>query len=149
MSNAYPVWWETTVTIFNKFQDPQTQVVRWYKTVVQGAFWKDVGEKVNIGRIVLETNDIICRIRKDQRFLEKYEWLQQPNDTMADYFTLGKDDILIKGEVNDTIDEYTSGKRSTDIVEKYKKLQGCLTIQEVANNTGAGKCNEHYLVKGI
>jgi len=149
MSNIYPEWWSTTITVFNKFTDPQTRVVRWYKTVVEGAFWKYVGEKINIGKTVLETNNIICRIRKDERFLEKYEWVKLPNDTMENYFTLAKGDIIVKGEVDDDIDEYVSGKRSTDLIAKYKELQGCMSIEETANNTGRGRCNEHYLTKGI
>lgn len=148
MSN-YPVWWETTVTIYNKFEDPQTQVVKWYRTVVNGAFWKYVGEKLTIGQTVLETNSIVCRIRKDSRFLEKYQWVQQPNDKMSNYFTLGKGDIIVKGEVSDEINEYQNGKRSTDFLAKYKELQGCMSIEEFANNTGAGRCNEHYLARGI
>lgn len=149
MSNLYPEWWNTTITVFNKFTDPQTKVVRWYKTVVDGVFWKYVGDKVMIGKTVLETNNTICRIRKDIRFLEKYQWLQKPNDEMSNYFTLAKGDILIKGEVDDEIDEYTAGKRSNDIIAKYKQLQGCMTIEEIAINVGAGRCNEHYYVKGI
>jgi hypothetical protein len=149
MNNLYPEWWNTTITVFNKFTDPQTKVVRWYKTVVNGAFWKYVGDKIMIGKTVLETNNTICRIRKDIRFLEKYQWLQKPNDEMSNYFTLAKGDILIKGEVDDEIDEYTAGKRSNDIIAKYKQLQGCMTIEEIAINVGAGRCNEHYYVKGV
>ena len=150
MNNAiYPEWWDTTVTIFNKFTDPHTQIVRWYKTVVDGAFWKYVGDKITIGKTVLETNNIICRIRKDDRFLEQYQWLQTPNDQMENYFTLGKGDIIVKGEVDDTIDEYQSGHRSNDIIAKYKDLQGCMSIDEVAVNVGAGRALQHYLVKGI
>ena len=150
MNNAiYPEWWDTTVTIFNKFTDPHTQIVRWYKTVVDGAFWKYVGDKITIGKTVLETNNIICRIRKDDRFLEQYQWLQTPNDQMENYFTLGKGDIIVKGEVDDTIDEYQSGHRSNDVIAKYKDLQGCMSIERIAINVGAGRCDEHYYVKGI
>ena len=149
MNDVYPEWWETTVTIFNKFKDPHTKVVRWYKTVVEGVFWKYVGDKVTIGKTVLETNNIICRIRKDEKFLEKYQWVQMPNDEMKNYYTLGKGDIIVKGEVDDVIDEYETGKRSTDLIAKYKELQGCMSIEEIAINVGAGRCNEHYYVKGI
>lgn len=149
MSDLYPVWWDTTITVFNKYVDPQTKVVRWYRTVVAGAFWKYVGDKITIGQTVLETNNIICRIRKDSRFLEKYEWLQTPNDEMSNYFTLGNGDIIVKGIVEDDINEYQNGSRSTDLIAKYKKLQGCMSIEEVAINTGIGRCNEHYLAKGI
>lgn len=149
MNELYPEWWDTTITVYNKFTDPQTKIVRWYKTVVEGVFWKYVGDKINIGRTVLETNNTICRIKKDSRFLEKHLWLQQPNDRMSDYFTLGVGDILVKGEVDDEIDEYQAGKRSNDLLAKYKELQGCISIQEVAINVGNGRALEHYYVKGI
>ena len=149
MNELYPEWWDTTITVFNQFKDPQTKVVRWYKTVINGAFWKYVGDKITVGKTVLETNNIICRIRKDSRFLEKYQWLQKPNDEMENYFTLAKGDIIIKGEVDEDIDEYTDGRRSNDIIAKYKQLQGCMSIEEMAVNVGAGRCNEHYYVKGI
>lgn len=147
--NNYPSWWNIKVTIYNKFEDPQTNLVRWFRHSVDGTFWKYAGNKVVIGNTVLETKDIICRLRKDDKFLEKHEWISLPNDKMADYFTLAQGDIIVKGDVEDEIDEYTSGKRSTDLKRKYKGLQGCLEIQEWANNTGGGRGNEHYYVKGI
>lgn len=148
MSN-YPIWWDTTITIYNKYEDAQTQLVRWYRSVVSSCFWKYTGDKITIGQTVLETDNIICRIPKSDKFLEKYQWIAQPNDKMAEYFTLGAGDIIVKGEVDDDIDEYTSGSRSSDLVSKYKALQGCMEIQEVAINTGIGRNNEHYFVKGI
>ena len=147
--NDYPVWWDTTLTIYNKFEDAQTHIVRWYRTKVDGAFWKYAGNRITVGKTVLETDDTICRIRKDSRFLPKHEWIAKPNDVMNKFFTLGIDDIIIKGEVDDEIDEYTSGHRATDIEKKYKNLQGCIRIKETAINTGPGRCNEHYYVKGI
>lgn len=149
MNELYPEWWETTITIYNQFKDPTTKVVRWYRTVVDGVFWKYVGDKVTVGKTVLETNNIICRIRKDSRFLEKFQWIQLPNDTMSNYFTLAKGDIIVKGVATDDINEYESGHRSNDLLSKYKELQGCMSIEEIAINTGAGRCNEHYLVKGV
>ena len=148
-NEIYPEWWDTTVTIYNKFTDPLTQVVTWYRTVVDGVFWKYVGDKVTVGQTVLETNNIICRIRKDDRFLPKHEWVKKPNDKMSDYFTLSKGDIIIVGNVKDTVDEYQSGKRSNDLLKKYKDAQGCMSIERIAINVGAGRCNEHYYVKGV
>lgn len=150
MSKAgYPVWWDTTITIFNKYENSQTQLVTWYKAVVHDCFWKYTGDKISIGQTVLETNNTICRIPKDDRFLEKHEWVAKPNDSMADFFTLAPGDIIVKGEVSDEIDEYQSGRRSTDLIQKYKSLQGCMEIEETAVNVGPGRCNEHYYVKGI
>ena len=147
--NNYPSWWNTTITVYNKFEDPQTQLVTWYRQVIDGCFWKYSGNKVVVGNTVLETKDIICRIRIDDRFLEKHEWIAIPNDRMSNYFTLSQGDIIVKGEVDDEINEYQSGQRSSDLKTKYKALQGCLEIQEWSNNTGGGRGNEHYYVKGI
>lgn len=147
--NNYPSWWDTTLTIYNRYEDKQTNLVTWYRHVVEGAFWKYTGNKVVVNNVVLETKDIICRIRKDDAFLENYLWLAKPNDEMSQFFTLKQGDIIIKGEVDDEINEYTSGTRSSDLKKKYKALQGCLEIQEWADNTGGGRGNEHYYVKGI
>ena len=147
--NNYPSWWDTTITIYNRYEDPQTQLVTWHRCVVKGCFWKYTGNKVVVNNVVLETNNIICRIRKDKRFLEKHEWVNIPNDKMKNYFTLGQGDIIVKGEVDNEINEYRSGTRSSDLKTKYKSLQGCMEIQEFSNNTGGGRGNEHYFVKGI
>lgn len=147
--NNYPSWWNTTITIYNKYTDPQTQVVKWYRHKVEGAFWKYSGNKVVIDKVVLDTKTIICRIRKDEKFLERHKWISVPNDKMSNYFTFAQGDIIVKGDVEDEINEYTSGTRSSDLKKKYKALQGCLEIQEWSDNTGGGRGNEHYFVKGI
>ena len=147
--NNYPDWWNTTITLFNRYEDPLTQLVTWYKTVIEGCFWKNVHDKVKIGEVVLETDGIICRIRKDERFVDAETWLSLPSDTKANYFTLGPQDIVIQGDVDETINEYQSGSRSTDVLAKYKKLQKCLEVEQFANNTGEGLGNEHYFIKGI
>ena len=168
--NIYPVWWDTTLTIYNKFTDPQTQVITWYKHVLTNCFWKYIGNKITIGETIIETNDTICRIPIQQSgeiavagigvvgvttagagslYLDRYIWESLPNDKMADFFTLGVGDIIIKGEVDDIIDEYTSGHRSSDIMAKYKRLQGCIMIEAFSINTGIGRNSEHYYVKGV
>ena len=147
--NNYPSWWDTTVTIYNKYENAQTQLVTWYKHIVHGCFWKYHGEKVVINDVVLDTKSILCRIRLSDEFLEKHEWIAKPNDQMSNYFTLGQGDIIVKGEVDDVINEYQPGYRSSDLKAKYKALQGCMEIQEWANNTGGGRGIEHYFARGI
>lgn len=147
--NDYPIWWDTKLTIYNRFEDPQTQVVSWFKTVVDDCFWKYVGDKININQVVLETNNIICRIPESDKFKEKFEWIALPNDQMSQYFTLSPGDLIFKGEISDIINEYAPGHRSTDVVKKYKGLQGCMEIQTLSINVGIGRNNPHYYVKGI
>ena len=148
-SKHYPQWWDTTITIYNKFQDPQTQVITWFRHVVNKCFWKYVGNKVNIGQTVLETKDIICRVPEQEDFLERYQWEALPNDQMKDFFTLSPDDIIVKGVAEDEINEYVSGHRSTDLLEKYKRIQGCMEVGQVALNIGGGRNEPHYYVKGV
>lgn len=148
MSN-YPKWWNTTVTIFNRYENPITHVISWYKTVVDGCFWKYVGNKVTIGNSVIETDNTICRIPENANFLEKYQWIALTNEERLTKFTVGQGDLIIKGSVADVIDEYTAGSRSTDIVAKYRELQGCIEVQRVAINTTGGRNNPHYYVSGV
>ena len=145
---TYPIWWDTTITIYNQYKDAQTRLVHWYRTVVNGCFWKYTGNKVTIAQVELETNSTICRIPKDSRFLERYMWENLTNDQKVNYFTLSPSDIIVKGNVEEEIDETVSGKRSTDFIAKYKRLQGCIEIQSWADNTGIGRNDKHYYVVG-
>lgn len=149
MANIYPIWWDTTITIYNKYENPQTQLITWYRTVVEKAFWKLRGDTVTIGEVNIETDYTVCRIRKDSRFLERHEWIKIPNDQMSQYFTLWKGDIIVRGEVEDEINEYQAGMRHTDLLNKYRELQGCVEIDQIGINVGPGRCNEHYFVKGV
>lgn len=145
---GYPIWWDTKLTIFNQYKDPQTKVVLWYKTNVSNCFWKYTGNKVTVAQVQLETNTTICRIPKDDRFLERYLWEQLPNDQMSNFFTLSPGDIIVKGNVEDTVDELVKGHRSTDLIAKYKRLQGCIVVQRFTDNTGIGRNDKHYYVVG-
>ena len=146
--SRYPIWWCDTITIFNKYENSQTNLVTWYKTTVSGVFWKASGSKVIVGTEVLDSKSILCRIPKNPHFLERVEWENLPNDQMSEYFTLGLGDIIVKGDVSDVIDEYTAGHRSTDLLERYKPSQRCFEVEEFANNTGIGRNNEHYYARG-
>lgn len=147
--NNYPEWWDTTLTVYNKFVDPQTQVVTWYRTVVEQCFWKDTGSKVLVGNVTLDGNYIICRIPVDERYVSPGDWRNLGPELRAGCFTLQPDDIIIKGEVSDTVDEGVSGSRATDLIKKYKKLGSCTQVNTVTDNTGGGRGDEHYSVKGI
>jgi len=147
--NNYPVWWDTTITIYNRYENPQTQIVTWYRHVISNCFWKDVSDKITIAKAVLETDNILCRIPKQADFLEQKDWVALTDAQRDNYFTLGFNDIIVRGQVSDAISEYTSGSRATDLLAKYKDLQGCLQIDKYVINVGSGRCDEHYYIKGI
>ena len=146
MSN-YPIWWEDTITIYNRYEDTQTSLITWHRTVISNCFWKASGNKVNISDVVLDSDNLICRIPKDDRYLNPSDWESLSNDKMSEHFTLKPGDIIVHGEVDDVINEYSQGHRANDLLDKYKYFS-CFTIKTVGVNTGIGKCNEHYYVSG-
>ena len=145
---GYPIWWEDTITIYNKFEDAQTNVVSWFKTVIDDCFWQLTGTEVNIGDTALNGKSIVCRIPKDDRYKDKSEWIKIPNDQMKNYFTLGQGDIIVKGNCDFVINEYQEGQRSTDLLAQYQEYQQCFSISQYSDNTGLGRNNEHYLARG-
>lgn len=147
------MWWDKTITIYNKRIDAETQKVSWYKSIVENCFWKYENNKINIGqgyqgKIVLETKDVICRIPATDRFVDRRGWEALKDNEIQEYFTLNNGDIIILGEVDDVIDDYTKGSRSTDIVAKYKELNECIEVDTYIVNTWTGCGVEHYRVVG-
>lgn len=145
----YPIWWDSTVTLYNKNTDKITQIVTWYKTVITNCFWKNSNNRITVGEVELQSNDVICRVPQNEKYLSKSQWVELPNDEKGNYFTLGKGDILIQGEIEDIIDEQVKGHRSTDLIAKYKELQGCIYIKQFSDNTGIGRVNPHYFISGV
>lgn len=148
MSN-YPVWWDTTITVYNKDVNAVTGITTWYRHTVTNCYWQYRESKLKIDNVTLEASGVICRIPEDFMFIEKYAWAALTNERKASFFTLGVGDIIVKGEVSDTIDELTKGHRSTDVINKYKDLQGVMIIDSVQINVGAGRGNPHYHVRGV
>ena len=151
MSKAgYPQWWNTTLTLYVHRIDSETDVVSWYRYVVTDCFWKYSGERVLINEVALDTNTVICRIPEDETYLSKYLWEAKSESEKRDYFTIGVGDIIIPGVVTDAVNEYNRdlGIKSTDLLSKYARLQGCMTVSTVAENVGGGRNNPHYLVTG-
>lgn len=146
--NNYPLWWENTITVYNKYENKVTNVIQWYRKVLPNCFWKYVGEKLSVGTTIIETNNTVCRIPENPDYVPKYLWEQLSAYEMEQKFTLGVGDIVVLGEVDEEIDEYKQGKRSSDFMAKYKNLQGCIQIKTLSNNVGAGRCNQHYKITG-
>ena len=146
MSN-YPEWWNTTITVYNKVENPDTRQITWFRTVLHNCFWKYTGNKIVVGETTLETDTVLCRVPVHPAFLERHLWNNATDKSSC--FTFGTGDIIIKGEVADEIDEYASGYRSSDILTKYKKYGECMVIDKCAVNTGLGRGLEHYFVKGV
>ena len=145
--SKYPNWWNSTITVYNRYEDPVTQLVTWYRTVLSDCFWKvNVGVVYDSPAITKNyTNMIVCRIPKNDNYLSAYNWKRLDGENRALKFTLQVGDIVVNGEVNDTINEYVKGQRSTDLVERYKDL-GVIRIENTADNSDEARNIPHYLV---
>lgn len=136
----YPTWWNQTITIYNKFMDEDTHIIKWYRHKVDRCFWRDTNDFIS--------NVITCRIPTNPLFLERYEWVDLSEKDKETYFTIGPGDFIVRGSVDEEIDEGAKGHRASDFIYKYKQLQGCMEVNIIQLNTTGGRNNEHYFVKG-
>lgn len=139
------MFWDKTITLYNKYEDEQTGVIRWYRHVLKNCFYKTTNNKINVGGVQLQTDDNIIRIPEQNNYLLPYKWLNLPNDEKEISLTLQSGDLIFLGEVSEEIDEYTAGKRSNDLIKKYSPL-GSVFIKSVNINDSAP--GAHYLVRG-
>ena len=146
--NKYPVWWDTTITIFNRYENPQTNLVSWHRTVLDHCFWKNNFQLYKMGEVEIQSDNIICRIPENNRFLEKHQWVQLPDGQMDNYFTIDQGDIIVKGEVLLNINEYGTDMHSNDLIQAYK-WQGCMVVDRLTIDTGIGRGLPHYRVEGV
>ena len=146
MSNAYPEWWDKTITIYNQYKDPTTKVIRWYRTSIDDCFWKNIGSKVQINNTIIDTHSIVVRIPQNSKYLDFDEWKNLTNDSMSDYFTLQLNDIIILGRCDEEINEGVSGERSNDFLNNHKGK--VMVIKEFAIDTFTGLDNPHYRILG-
>ena len=149
MSNSvYPSWWDKTVTVYNKHVDAATDEVTWTHVQVPNCFWKSVHTKVAVGQTIVEGNQLICRVPQSSLYKSNYEWSQLPSEDRGKYFTIDVGDIVVNAPTTDDIDEYANGKRSSDLISKYKAMYGCMEISEFAINVSREMLQPHYRIVG-
>lgn len=147
--NTYASWWDDTITLYNKYIEPDTKRVKWFRHVITDCFYKHTVDKVTVGKTTIDTDSTICRIRVSDNFIDKKTWITLDDYEKSEKFTLGVGDIIIADETDFEIDEYVTGKRSSDLIKENKEWPGCFTIEMVNINVGGGRGNEHYHVKGV
>ncbi len=139
------MFWNKTITLYNKYEDELTGVIKWYRHKLEKCFVKTTNNKANVGNVQLQTDDNIIRIPFQRKYLTPYEWVELPNNVKGNYMTLQGGDLIFLGNVEQEIDEYTSGQRSTDLIKKYSVL-GSVFINSVNINTDLP--GPHYFVRG-
>lgn len=146
--NHYPTWWDDTITLYNKYIDPSTKKVKWYRHVIEDCFYKHTVEKLTVGKTTLDSNSSICRIRVSDDFVDKKSWMSLTDEEKAEKFTLSGGDIIVADEIDFEIDEYEKGKQSSDLIHDNKEWPGCFTVEVVNINVSGGRGNEHYSARG-
>lgn len=146
--NTYPSWWDDTITLYNKYIDPESKKVTWYRHVIPDCFYKHTIEKITVGKITIDSNVTICRIRVSENFVGKKAWMLLTDEERSEKFTLSGGDIIVADEVDFEIDEYATGQRSSDLIKDNKEWPGCFTIETANINVGGGRGNEHYHARG-
>lgn len=146
--NNYPSWWDTTITLYNKYIDPITKNITWYSHIIENCFYKHTVDKMTVNNTTIESNVSICRLRVNDSFINKREWNELTSEEKKQMFTLGAGDIIVAGEVDFIVDEYEKGHYSSDLIREFSSWPGCFTIETVNINVGGGRGNEHYHVRG-
>lgn len=137
--------WDKTITLYNRYEDEQTGIIKWYRHKLGKCFYKRTNNKVRVGDVQLQSDDTIIRIPAQSGYLPPFAWNDLPNDRKGNQMTLQSGDLIFLGNVSEEIDEYTSGKRSSDLITKYKALGSVFVSSVNINDFMPGA---HYLVKG-
>ena len=140
------MFWNKTITLYNKYEDAETGAVIWCRHTIENCFYKTTNNTVNVGNVQIKTDGNVIRIPIQKNYLEPYEWHRMVNDRKRFFITLQDGDLIVLGNVKDEINEYESGKRSNDLIEKYKSL-GTVFIKSV--NINDFMPGEHYLVRSV
>lgn len=138
---SYPAWWNKDITLFNRYESADG-AVKWYKTIISGCSVKNIQSyKISLGK-GNSGSQIIVRIRKSNNYMPPEEWNKEKHRDR--FFTLKGGDIVIIGNVPDSIDEYEKGRRSSDILQKYNAR--CFIIGSVSDNDFGSLA--HYMISG-
>lgn len=146
--NTFGSWWDSTVTLYNKVESASGKIT-WYRHVLTECFYKHTVDKVTLDKTTISTDASICRIKVRDNFVNKRQYDVLDDSEKTTHFTLAVGDIIVPEETDFEIDEYTAGKRSSDLLKEFKAYPGCFTIEVVNINTGGGRGNEHYKAKGV
>ena len=139
------MFWNKTITLYNRYEDEITGLIKWYRHSLSNCFYKVTNNKITVGNVQLQTDENIIRIPEQHNYLVPYKWKELPNDQMKDFFTLQGGDLIFLGDIAEEVDEYTQGKRSTDIIKKYSSI-GSIAIKSVNINDFVP--GAHYFVRG-
>ena len=139
------MFWNKTITLYNRAEDNQTGAVKWYRHRIEYCFCKQTNSQMNTGVEQFTHVETIVRIPEQDNYQPAHKWVDLSDNEKAKHITLQSGDLIVLGDITDTIDECTNGKRSNDLIKKYTD-SGAISVKSVnINNSLPGA---HYFVKG-
>lgn len=119
-------YWNETLTVFSK-RIAENGEVSWISKMYAGCFWRRKALRERSAGAEFALNGFVCRI---------------PGITEG--VNIG--DIVVRGEVHDTIDEYAEDQRSIDLLKRYAGK--CMTVSNVHENSGPVSSMNHLYAEG-
>ncbi|SHI42822.1 DUF6751 family protein [Parasporobacterium paucivorans] len=131
-----------TVTIYNRYK-ALNSTETWFRTVLHNVFYKSsIVQTVTGSNILTMASSYILRIPESGNYANRESW--EAMDDKAGHFTLGVDDIIVLGEVSDTVTA-TSPNTATNLLTKYKP--DAFRIKSFSDNSRM--VGGHYRVNGV
>jgi hypothetical protein len=149
--SSYPDWWNYTITVYNKYEDPATRLTSWYRKVITGCYWSGSTLQILKQDFAVETDSAMCRIPKQDNYVDKASWNNLSSDDKLVHLTFAPGDIVALGTVTDEIDDFptesTTSIQSTAFLKKYANTS--FVVKNFTDNSNEYKGSQHYCVRGV
>ena len=139
------MYWNKTITLYNRSEDPSTGVVSWYRHQIHNCFVKVTSSAIRSGDTQFMPKRCVIRIPRQSSFVPSHKWLSLPDKDKLNHLTLQTGDIVFLGKVDEIINEYSSGQRSSDLIAKHS-ISGAFEIKSLSINIDLP--GAHYFVEG-
>lgn len=135
-----------TITLYCclKAADSPDRKDHWYRTVLDGCYYKSAVTRVESGVHAGMQNTYTVRIPASDRYRPYREWCGIPDAERGKYFTLHLDAVVIGGECPDEISS-VSGNTAAQMMNKHKP--DAFKVTAVADNTKK-PVERHYRLGG-
>lgn len=129
-----------TITLYNRYTDKSSgrSVIHFKRTVLKNCYFGTETVKQINGNTLSQANNYICRIPQNDAYIDIYNGEE-------DRFTLKPGDIIVKGEVEEEIQD-VQGERVSDLLQKYNGTS--FTVRAVSDNTLLAD-SRHYRASGV
>lgn len=134
----------STITIFNRRLDDERHEIL-IPTVIQDASWF-YGRRSSGGQYADNEDSYSVRIpfnadTSGKEYIEPWEWKDLTDEQVSGYWTIQKDDIVVRGEMSGNQTDQTAITSQTD---------DCFVVNTFANNTIRGSdIVKHWRLGGV